>query len=494
MAWLTIDAGTSVIKSVVFADNGRELSIARERTTVLHPQQGWSEQDMHEVWAAVVSTVRQAAAASQEPLRGIVSTAQGDGCWLVDEAGEPTGNAILWNDGRAAALVEQWTQEGLVEETFRRCGSVTYAGLPSAILAWLHRHQPERVQRSRWTLTCNGWLMAKMTGRFVADPSDSANPFCDLSTGGYCEATLAGYGLAPDAHRLPPIAKGLDVVWPLCNTAAAAFGVPAGTPVVMAPYDIVTTAYGSGAAHVGQACVILGTTICAEVLQPSFDRQADPMGTTLPLYDGLYLRAMPTLTGCEALEWAVQALDLEGLPALDELARGASHTGQRISFLPYLSLAGERSPFLAPEATGSFHGLTLATSRGELARAVYEGLSFVVRECLQAACGDIAFTEVRVCGGGARSDFWCQLIADVLGVPVIRPGDAENGARGAYLFALVATGEAASVAAAADRHVSIARTFLPAAEVSDLYNKRFAIFRNLRETSMQQWRAMARAR
>ena len=486
MAWLAIDAGTSVIKAVVFSDDGRELSMVRRQTTVLRPQPNWSEQSMHEVWHAVAATVRNAAVSGGEPIRGIVCTAQGDGCWLVDESGEPTGNAILWNDARAATTVEGWQAAGLIEASFRRSGSVTYPGLPNAILSWLHQHQPERVVKSRWALTCNGWLVFRMTGQVVADLSDGANPFGDLSAGHYSEKTFADYGLTSDRHRLPAVVAGKNAVWPLSEAAARQFGLPVGLPVVMAPYDIVTTAYGSGAAHAGQACVILGTTICAEVIRASVDSTGEPTGTTLPLGDGLFLRAMPTLTGCEALQWAAEVLGADGIPALEELA-GRASTDDTLFFLPYLSLAGERSPFLAPEATGSFHGLTLATTRSAMAKAIYEGLSFVIRECLEAASDNASLTEVPVCGGGALSDLWCQMIADVRGVPVLRPADSENGARGAHIFALFATGEIASIAEGVQQHVFTATTFLPSAELTHRYDRVFARFERLRNAMMRQW-------
>lgn len=490
MAWIAIDAGTSVIKAVVFADDGSECSVARQPTAVLHEQQGWSEQNMHEVWAAVVSTVRRATAAIKEPIRGIVATAQGDGCWLVNDAGEPTGNAILWNDGRASALVEQWRQSGAIEASFRISGSVTYPGLLNAILRWLQENQPERLSGARWALTCNGWLISRMTGRFVADLSEGANPFGDLEARSYSVAALAQYGLTAYASLLPPLVAGKDTVATLTPPAAAALALPAGMPVVMAPYDIVSTAYGSGATQAGQACVILGTTICAEVLRTSINRGAEPMGTSLPLQDDLYLRAMPTLTGCEALQWAADTLGVAGIPALDALAATADQgTNRRLFFLPYLSLAGERAPFLAPEASASLHGLRLSTSRAQIALAVYEGLSFVVRECLQAACeGDLP-TDVRVCGGGARSDLWCQMIADVLNVPVTRPLETEVGARGAHLFALVATGEHASITDASGHHLSQGTLFKPAANARKLYDAAYGKFLHLRDEAREQWRA-----
>ncbi len=513
MAWLAIDAGTSVIKAVLFADDGRELAVARAKTAVLQVQPGWSEQNMDDVWAAVVSTVRQVHSggdpAKRDPIRGIVSTAQGDGCWLVDEHGRPTGNAILWNDGRAAGIVEHWRERGIIDRAFPISGSVAYPGLPNAILPWLAAHEPQRLQRARWALTANGWLFARMTGCYAADLSDASNPFSDVSAGAYSPDAIALYGAQAYAALLPPVLSGRNCTGALSETAAAELGLSAGLPVAMAPYDIVATAYGAGAALPGQACVILGTTICAEVLTASLELPAIPSGTTIALGSlgeqeskpsphatpKLFLRAMPTLTGCEALEWAARMLGVHGIPALDQLAASepalpsASPSSQPF-FLPYLSPAGERSPFLAPAARGSFHGLALSTTRAAIARSVYEGLCFVIRECLEAAAPG-ALRDVRVCGGGARSDLWCGMIADVLGVPVVRAEGSEHGARGAHLFALAVTGEIASIAEGVGNHVADAKTFAPHGEASHLYNRRFNVFKALREHAREQWNLMA---
>ena len=133
-------------------------------------------------------------------------------------------------------------------------------------------------------------------------------------------------------------------------------GVAVGTPVVMTPYDIVSTAYGAGVTEPGQACVILGTTICAETITAELDLSVPPSGTTIALGGGLHLRAMPTLTGCETLEWAVQMLGVADMSALEALAASAEQGAGGVVFLPYLSPAGERAPFLEPRARGSLHG------------------------------------------------------------------------------------------------------------------------------------------
>ncbi len=487
MAWLAVDAGTSVVKAVIFANDGRELTVARKRTAVARAHPGWSEQDMDEVWSGVVAVARTAIEAVPYEVRGLAITAQGDGCWLVDAGGRPAGPAVLWNDARAASIVEAWRKAGVVDAAFHISGSVAYAGLPNAILAWLAAHAPERLERARWLLSANGWLFAQLTGRFAAELSDASNPFSRLGTHAYSDELLSLFGAERHAPFLPPIVTGRDALGALTGPAASRLGLHPGLPVFMAPYDIACTAYGAGAARAGEACIILGTTLCPEVLTASPDLPVTPMGTALALSDNLFLRAMPTLTGCEALEWAAQVLALDGIPALDRLASKSMSKARLPFFLPYLSPAGERSPFLAPEARGSFHGLSLTTRRPELARSVFEGLCFVIRECLQAAAGG-SLPRVRVCGGGAASDFWCQDISDTLGVLVLRTRETENGARGAYLAALAAVGETGSIQEAVGKFVAEERSFLPDPEAHGRAALRFARFLELRDAARIEWR------
>lgn len=486
MAWIAIDAGTTVIKAIAFGHNGKELALARESTAVLRSRPGYSEQSMEGVWRSVVSAVRQVARRCDEPIEGIVSTAQGDGCWLVDAACKPVRDAILWNDGRARKIVEEWQQNGYLEKAFKISGSVSYPGLSNAILCWLEKNEPESIASARWVLTCNGWIFARMTGCISADLSDASNPFSDVRAKEYSPVLLDVFGQKTMAKSLPSIVRSHETLAPLLEDAAREMEVPANIPIVMAPYDIVTTAFGCGVSLPGQACVILGTTICTETITETLDLEGKAAGTTIALEDGFYLRAMPTLTGCEAQEWAADLLtqgDLERLSCLASETRPALHLPL---FLPYLSAAGERSPFLAPEARGSFHNLSLSSSPSQIAHAIYEGLSFVIRECLGAATKESVW-EIRLAGGGSRSDFWCQMIANVTGVNVIRAAGTEHGARGAYLFALAAISQIENVTTVAAPSVAVERSFVPDAESHDLYSYRYPLWLALRESSKEQW-------
>jgi xylulokinase len=422
----------------------------------------------------------------KEPVEGIAITGQGDGCWLVDENGGPAGDAILWNDGRAVEILRQWRSDGLIEEAFRISGSVAYPGLSNAILRWLEIHKPEHLRSARHLLSCTGWLYAQLTEQMAAGLSDASNPFTDVRRCEYSDILLRLYGTEHFRALLPEIVRGADAVSPLTQRAAEELGIAPGIPVVMAPYDIVTTAFGSGAASTGQACLILGTTICAETFTADLSLDGEPAGTTVALASDLHLRAMPTLTGCETLEWAARTLGVNDIAGLERLAIQAKWSGQDVRFLPYLSPAGERAPFLEPAASGLFYGLKLTHGPAELARAVYAGLSFAIHECLELAARDVA--EVRVCGGGARSDFWCQMIADVTGLEVLRPAEKEAGARGAYLFALVSQGKEPDITTAFTRTSVAVDRFIPA-PTRERWVSEYARFRSTRDVMRDLWRA-----
>jgi xylulokinase len=491
MTSISIDAGTTAIKAVAHSDDGTELAVVRGAVAVERPRPGWAEQDMAAVWRETAEVIRGAAEHLSGPPDMIALTAQGDGCWLVDECGEPTGPAILWSDGRAASIVDRWRDEDVLEAAFRVNGSLTFPGLPNAVLTWLAEHDPARIARSSAALTCGGWVFHCLTGRFAADESDASVPFLDPATRDYSPRLLDLFGLGEAARLLPEVLGDGRRAAPLRAEAAEALGLPAGLPVVMAPYDVASTAIGAGAASAGTGCAILGTTLCTEIVREGVDTSGEPAGLTVALdSNGQWLRVYPTLAGTEVIDWATSMLGLASPQELGDLAETAPPGAGGLVFLPYLSPAGERAPFLDTAARGTFWGLTLEHDRGHLARAVFEGLSLTIKDCLAASGAQVE--ELRLCGGGAGSDLWCRMIADATGVPVVRTGDTEIGAKGAFLSGLVATGAEPDLATAAGKYVRSGDRFEP--EDTDLYDRRFEDFLALRSIAQAGWRLQAARR
>lgn len=481
MAVICVDVGTTMIKAVGYDDDGAEAIVVRRPTTVRHPLPEWAEQDMTEVWDAVADSVREVVRRLGSSVAQVAVTAQGDGCWLIDGHGEPTGPAILWNDARAVGIVDDWAQRGILRRAFAINGSLTFAGLPNAILAWLRRHDPARIERSAAALTCGGWIFHQMTGEVAADESDASAPFMDIRARTYAPQLLRLYDLAWAERLLPHIRRDHGRIATLSTAAAARTGLAPGTPVVMCPYDIASTAIGAGAVARGQACSILGTTLCTEVMTTAPELDGDPAGLTIALgRDERYLRAFPSLAGGGVVQWACEMLRLDEPAALIELALRGSPGAAGLVFLPYLSPAGERAPFLDPLARGTMLGLSFSHHREDVARAILEGLTLVVADCLTAS--RTRPTELRVCGGGAASGGWLQLIADVTGVPVLRSADTEAGARGAYLVGAVAAGTEPDLETAAARHVRNRDTFHPDPAATGFYAELLADFVSCRAT------------
>lgn len=493
MAVLCVDAGTSMVKAVIFDEEGRELKVARQAVPTQHRAPGFSEQDMNGVWDAVVYTIRSVVHGVREPVRMLAFTGQGDGCWLVGADGEPTGPAILWNDGRSAGIVDRWEADGVLDRAFRINGNYGFAGVSGAILSWLRAHDRDRLERSHKALYCDGWLFLKFTGEFAAEESDAASPFLDIRSREYSTELLELYDLGWAQRLLPEVRGEGTRVQPLLATAAVELGLPAGLPVVMAPFDIPCTALGIGAVESGQAYTILGTTLSTGMAIAAPDTGGVPSGMTLPSgIPGAYLRSLAAMSGVEMVGWGMELMDLDEPSRLSELAQSVGPGADGVFFHPYLSAAGERAPFRNAKARGSISGLSFEHGRAHLARAMFEGLSFVVRDCLEAAPGHA--TELRLTGGGANSAFWCQLLADVTGVPTARSVDSEIGAKGALLTALVATGEEPTMASAVEHLVFTRDRFEPDPVRAADYDGLYEDYLGIRVAAMGEWDRLAASR
>ena len=493
MVAISVDAGTSLVKSVAFADDGTELFVARRAVPIARPQPGWSEQDMHAVWQAVEETIREVVEHVGHDVRFLSLTGQGDGCWLIDNDGETVGPAILWNDSRATAFVEQWYQDGTLEQAFRLNGNVVFPGAQSAILRWLYEHDPQRIKRARMAFYCKDWLALKLTGVAGTDESDASFPFFAIRARAYAPELLHLYGVEWAERLLAPVLPGTKPVGVLSSTAAQSLGLRPGLPVVVAPYDIAATSLGLGAVKPGQALSILGTTLCTEVVTDTIDTSGPPAG--LYVCAGLpdrWIRGFASMCGTEAVNWLCQFLGDVEPTALSAMAATIEPGADGVVFLPYLSPAGERAPFLNAHARASLSGFSLEQTREHVARAVLEGLSFVIRECLDASA--VQPTELHVCGGGAASDLWCQMIADITRIPVLVSNSAEVGAQGAMFVGLVATGAEQSIESVVLKYAHTRTSYLPNAALTERYEELYRHFLVVRDAASELWPRQAEMR
>ena len=493
MVAICVDAGTSVVKAVAFDEQGTEIATAKHSVPIMRTHAGWSEQDMNAVWDAFSQTVHKVATEVGGNVSFIAITGQGDGCWLIDDNGNPTGPAILWNDARATPYIEQWREDGILEQTFRLNGTAAFPGSQCGILRWLLEHDPSRIERSATALYCKDWLAFKLTGKRTVEETDASFPFFDIRNRHYAPDMFRLYGLEWAQRLLPPVHDSNTPAGTLRPEVAASLGLPVGIPIVTAPYDIAATAIGLGAIHTGQAVSILGTTLCNEIVIDKVNTEGDPVG--LLICSGVpqhWLRGFATMCGTETLDWLCQLFNIEHPSALLELASSVPPGAGGMMFMPYLSPAGERAPFLNPYARATMLGFSLEQSQAHIARAALEGLTFVIRECLEAA--SVTPTELSVCGGGALSDLWCEMIADVTQLPVRTTTASEVGAKGAFFVGLVATGAEPNIEEATQKYVQTRKLYQPHSSTAHSYEEQYQSYLALRNMVAETWPRLAAER
>jgi len=423
-----VDVGTTVTKAVAFDESGRQVAETSRPTRLTRPGPGRFEHETDEIVASVNEVVGQLALDSVDLL---AITAQGDGLWLVDAEGLPVRPAISWLDARSSAILERWTADGVAEQVFRRSGNRMFPGASGPLLAAVLAEEPDVLRRAATAAYCKDVVMQRLTGVRATDVSDGSAPFLDPRTNTYDAEALDACGLTDWQHLLAPVAPD----GPVGELRDASLGLPLGTRVSSGPYDLPAAALGAGVSEVGDALLTVGTTLACQVITRELPVDGEPAGLFLGTWTpGVWLRAMPAMVGTAALDRVLALLGV-GVAQLPTLLAESPAGANGVTVLPYLSEAGERAPFVDTGARGTIDGISLSTTQADLVRATCEGIAYAARHCLEAA----GWTgKVTVCGGGANSREWTQILADVLNSPLHTTEASQVAARGAVIGARLA--------------------------------------------------------
>ncbi|MDD7968702.1 FGGY-family carbohydrate kinase [Actinomycetospora lemnae] len=490
-----VDVGTSVTKADAYDEQGRKLASAERASRLEQFPDGRVEQDLEDVVASVADVVRRVVAeAGDRDVRALALTGQGDGMWLRDEQGAAVRPPISWLDDRGADVVRAWQDDGTLAEVYRRTGAGLFPGCHAPLLVALERDEPEALERATVAGYCVDALVQRLTGEITVDASDASLPFLDVVERRYDDAALAACGVAQHRGLLAEPAPS-GAVFALDQRGADIVGLPVGTPVTGGPFDLPACAVGAGLSSPGDGLVIIGTTLACEVFtdrvapdDPDDAAGPEPAGMWLCTpQDGLWLRAMPAMVGTAGLDWLLDFLGV-GIDALPELLEGTAPGAGGVSALPFLAASGERAPFVDTRARGQMEGITLSTSRGDVVRAVCEGIAYTAKHCFERAASSVDREGTLVaCGGGSRSGPWAQIFADVLERPLVVPDDPGLGTRGAAITAARALGEDVDPAAWA----APSRTVEPSADAHTCYADGYLRYRAHVDTARSFWARQA---
>ena len=475
MNFLGIDIGTSGCKAVVFDATGRQLATAQRAYALHFTPDGGAELDSTEVMDKCLAVI---AAAAQQAGRGTVQaigiSSQGEAFTAIDRTGKPLCRAMVSSDVRAESAAKQWPLEFGEERLYQITGHTAHPMFTLFKLVWLKEHRPD-VWRQAALFLCFEDLLQHWLGVAPAMgwPLAGRTMLFDVRRHEWSSDILNRLGITPD-QLARPLQAGT-----IAGPITIELGLARDAVVVTGGHDQPCGALGAGATEPGLAMYATGSVDC---ITPAFDR---PVFTpalrrhNLCTYDhaaaGLYTTVAYSLTGGNILQWYRDQFAMG--QEYGDILKSAAPEPTRLLVLPYWTPSG--TPYFDLHTAGAILGLRLTTTRGEILRALLEGVAFEMRlnlEILQESGG--AIRELRAIGGGAKSVFWTQLKADVLGRPITTLNVTEAGCLGVALLACAAvTGQ--PVPTLVQQWVKPHITLTPRPAAARWYDEQFARYRQL---------------
>ena len=477
-----IDLGTSGTKTVLFREDGTALCSAVSEYPMHQPRNGWAEQDPADWWEAAVSTISQVIkkggiAAGDIAALGI--SGQMHGLVMLDEEGKVLRPSIIWCDQRTGEECADITRLVGAQRLIEITANPALTGFTASKILWVRKHEPEVYRKCRHILLPKDYLRYMLTGDFATEVSDASGMQL-LDVPKRCWSAEVLDKLNIDPSLLAKVYESPEVTGHINQKAAELTGLGIHTLVVGGAGDNAAAAVGTGIVTDGSAFTTIGTS---GVVFAHTDKLAiDPKGRVhtfccavpgawhvmgVTQAAGLSLRWLRD-TCCqqeiaEALQKGVDVYEI-----MTALANKSPIGANRLVYLPYLM--GERTPHLDPDCRGVFFGLSAMHSKGDLIRAVIEGVSYALKDCLDILDGmDVKPESMLLTGGGARSAFWRQMLADVFACPVKTTVNTEGPALGAAILAGVGAGIYPSVQRACEAMIRIGESRQPDSENAQEY-------------------------
>jgi len=492
--YLGIDVGTSGTKTLLMDPDGKVLATANSEYDFETPRPGWTQQDPELWWRATVQSVRAVLKKAQvdgKQVDGIGLSGQMHGLVITDGAGTPLRPCLLWNDQRTAAqAVEIEGTCGGKKGLIRLVGNAAMTSFTLTKLLWVRDNEPRIYTRIKHLLLPKDYVRLRLTGEYVGEVSDmSGTLMLDQRKRTWSRKILTLFSI--DKDILPPVVESHEVTGTVRKEVAAKLGLAEGTPVVGGGGDQPAGAVGNGVVRDGLTSATMGTS--GVVYAHSKKYVVDPssrVNTFCSSVDGEYCMFGCILSAGGSFQWfrnvlggaevaAARRKKIDPYELLTAEAAAAPPGCEGVFFLPYLT--GERTPHADPVAKGGWIGLHAGTDRNTLIRAVMEGATFAMNDAVSILRDErkLPIKEIRLSGGGARSEFWRQLQADIYGTTCTTINAEEGPAYGVALLAAVGTGRFKTIGEACKRAISITRRIRPKARMKRLYAKHYAQYRRL---------------
>lgn len=488
MYLLAFDIGTSALKTTVLSEEGHVAASAGFSYPTRTDATGIAEQDPDLWWKGVCRTAR-ALGDSHPGIMGQIAAIGVSGhmlgCLPLDGKGKPVRPAMIHSDRRATEACRHIERTVGRDALYQLTGNVLDPRSSLCKVLWLKQNQPGQYASTARFVQAKDYIVSKLTGNLdVTDYSDASHAqWIDIGSKSYLRDVFTELGISAD--KFPALHRGTDVIGRTTDTAALETGLKQGIPVVAGGGDGACANVAAGLVRPGDIYCSLGTTawISQNVSKPLFDSKQRVFN--IMSLDGENYGVFGAMQNAgKAIEWALGAFGFPDPKSLDTAASGIAAGSEGLTFLPYLD--GERTPVFDANARGVFFNIGSVHQRPHFARAVLEGTGYALRSILEIfrehaeAKHSDQITELRLIGGGARSDLWCRILADIMSVRLralnIPAGDATS--TGAALAAGVGVGLYASLAEAA-ASVRAERLIEPQSGLQEIYDPGFALYQKI---------------
>lgn len=476
---LGIDVGTTGTKTILFSREGKAISHAYRSYPLFNPKLNHSEQDANDWWRAITETVREVCdGINTAEVASISLSTQGGTVVPVDSSGSPIRLAIVWNDHRFTEEREKYLEElGAPETLYEKSGWKLGTGLPLLAIRYLKDKEPEIFSAADRFLSVPDFVALKMTGRAAVDLSNAGiNELCDIKLKKYDADLLSFAGITE--QRLPEILSSGEVIGNLTEAAAQELGLTVNTVLVAGAHDQYAVSLGAGAVKSGDILIGSGTCWVVTAMGDSLDFSSG-FAQSVAAVPGLYGTLRSLSTGGVCLEWFRKNIsvgtdgELIDYKTIDEEAARVAAAEDGLFFYPFSGIH--------PFRQGGFLGLDLSHNRFHMARAIMEGVVFEIVWMMEAFKCKPSEEGLKLAGGASKSPLWCQLLADVSGLPVRIPDLADLACVGAAIIGGVGAGMYESAEEGYRQFAVNERTLMPRPEMTEKYKPLLEKYKRLAE-------------
>ena len=484
-----IDIGTSGTKTVLFDETGKVIASNTIEYPMYQPQNGYAEQDPADWANAAVNTIKavmKISGVNKEDVKGIGLSGQMHGLVMLDKQNEVIRRSIIWCDQRTAHEVDQMNEilgrEKLIEIT----ANPALTGWTAAKILWVKNNEPQNYERCRHILLPKDYIRFDLTHEYATEVSDASGmQLLNIAERNWSDEVIERLGL--DKSMLGKVYESCEITGRLTKQMAELTGLCEGTPVVGGAGDNAAAAVGTGVVEDGKAFTTIGTSgvVFAHTSSMMYDKlgrvhtccAAVPgcwhvMGVTQGA--GLSLKWFRD-NFCNAEKETAKLMDVDTYYLMDKEADTVPIGANRLLYLPYLM--GERTPHLDPDARGVFFGLSAMHTKKDMLRAVMEGVSYSLRDCVEVFKQmNVSVSDMMACGGGGSSPIWRQMLADLYACPVKTASSKEGPALGVAILAGVGAGLYSSVPEACREVIKTDKIQQPIAEHIPEYEKYYQLY------------------